>query len=54
MPLVEIAAECGLEWGTSLSALFRRETGMTPRQYRQIQRKDLPAPEREDTSDADE
>jgi transcriptional regulator GlxA family with amidase domain len=36
LPIAEIGPRCGFEWGTTLNAVFRRETGMTPRQYRTL------------------
>jgi LacI family transcriptional regulator len=34
LPIADISARCGFAWGTTLSSVFRRETGMTPNQYR--------------------
>jgi transcriptional regulator GlxA family with amidase domain len=34
LPIADIGPRCGFEWGTTLNAVFRRETGMTPRDYR--------------------
>jgi LacI family transcriptional regulator len=54
MPLADIAAECGIEWGTSLSALFRKETGMTPGQYRRRQRSPADQTSQEPVEPADQ
>ena len=34
MQLPEIAARCGFSYPSKLSAVFKRETGMTPTDYR--------------------
>jgi LacI family transcriptional regulator len=36
LPIADIGPRCGFEWGTTLNAVFRRETGMTPRDYRKL------------------
>jgi LacI family transcriptional regulator len=34
LPIAEIALRCGFEWGSTLSSVFRRVTGTTPRTFR--------------------
>jgi LacI family transcriptional regulator len=39
LPLEDVAARCGFSDRTRLSSIFRRETGLTPKAYRQQSRR---------------